>query len=382
MINTNDLDVLVVYSATVAQSASVSQAQSTTPFLFGSNQDAYNLTYAYFLSECKKQGLKAGFASSVDVIGPGRCKHYWTYSRGQWKKHSHEATADHIFDKLSPVNVVRSAQRELLLSDTDIQPFNDVGLFKTFFDKLRTYKKLPTYTIPTVGIQSSSLVQIQKSIQNLKELIHAHAHSIDFSNDFVLKDRFGAGGNFVYKINAKGAVRIASIMQKFPRRRFVLQPFLRFDEGYAYKNNVTATDIRLIFHHNLLLQSYIRMAKPHDFRCNVHQGGQIVYVKPDEVPEILASFSEQILAEINKPHSLFALDFAISNSGNTYLIEGNIGPGINWSPLDKMDERKAKQLIQSIVLELATRVTQTKASHRYQLEDDQFDLRIQPAIFS
>jgi len=53
-------------------------------------------------------------------------------------------------------------------------------------------------------------------------------------------------------------------------------------------------------------------------------------------------------------------DFVISNSGNIYFLEGNIGPGITWDTTDLIDTQKAQQLIRSIVQVMAKRVVATK----------------------
>ncbi|KKU45620.1 MAG: hypothetical protein UX63_C0003G0046 [Microgenomates group bacterium GW2011_GWB1_46_7] len=68
MKNIVKLDVLVVYSASVAQSASVSDSQSIHPFLINSRRSNYNLSYAYFLDTCQKNGLTAGFTTSADIV--------------------------------------------------------------------------------------------------------------------------------------------------------------------------------------------------------------------------------------------------------------------------------------------------------------------------
>ncbi len=349
------LDVLVVYSASMATSASVTDSQSKHPFLLSSKQAGYNLPYAYLLQNCDLNGMKAGFTTSKDIVGPGTCKNYWTSSSGKWKKVASSAQSLHIFDKVSPVSPVRSAERQLLLSDASIIPFNDKELFLLFCDKLQTFKKLSEYAIPTVGFGSNSNRTIAAAINRLRKLIRKARFTADFSEKFVLKNRFGAGGNHVYQITDDFLPAISTIMMQNPTIQFVLQPFLLFDQGYEYNNRRTSTDIRLLFHHDTLFQCYLRMAKPDDFRCNEHQGGQLVYIEKAEVPVSVQVIAEKIVKKINKPNALFALDFAISNAGKVYLVEGNIGPGIDWDVTKEINEKKSKQLIRKIVKEFVDR---------------------------
>lgn len=350
------LDVLVVYSANLAASASVSDSLSKHPFLLDSKQAHYNLSYAYFLEQCKKSGINAGLTTSRDIIGPGTCQNYWTSSLGDWFKVDRSARSLQIFDKFLPVSPVRAAERKLMLSDKLVSPFNDVGLFDIFFDKLLTYKEFPRFAIPTVNLRSSKMTDIDAALNKLRVLMQDKRYAGDFSERIVLKDRFGASGNFVYKISKDFAVRIESLMKKHSNVQFVLQPFVSFDKGFAYKNKQTSTDLRLIFHHDELLQCYIRMAKADDFRCNEHQGGQLVYVIEDDIPKRIHTIARKIVKKINKPQSLYALDFVISNKGNVYFIEGNIGPGIDWDVTKKVNVDMSKQLIRSIVAEFGTRI--------------------------
>lgn len=351
MHNTDDLDVLVVYSASTALSSSVANDLSMHPFLINSRQSNYNLSYAYFLESCKKVGLKAGFTTSADVIGPGLCSSYWTAQGTSWTKVLSQAYSPQIFDKISPSSRVRAHERNLLFLDDAVQPFNDKILFSIFYDKLSTYATLPHFGIPTVSVQSSTASTIKKALSTLKKLKDSHPFKDDFSSKIVLKDRYGAGGNFVFKVEKNFVLRIQSLMRENNKIKFVIQPFLAFEAGYTYKGNKTATDIRLIYHHDTLLQCYVRMAKKRDFRCNEHQGGQLEYVTIKDIPSNVLEISEKIVVKLNKPNSLYALDFVVSNSGRAYFLEGNIGPGIDWDSSKKMNEKKSKQLIRSIVAE-------------------------------
>jgi hypothetical protein len=354
------LDVLVVQSANLAASASVTDAHSKHPFLLNSKQAHYNQSYEYFLEKCQQSGIKAGLTTSADIIGPGTCSNYWTASLGNWKKVDNRAKSLQIFDKFLPVSPLRASERQLMLSDEAIMPFHDAKLFDIFCDKLLTYQKFPQYAIPTVSIKTSKIADIKLALKRLKALIEKPRFAGDFSAKVVLKDRYGASGNFVYKISEDFVTNIRNLMLKNKKVSFILQPFVFFDKGFTYKKNTTATDLRLIFHHDKLLQCYIRMAKANDFRCNEQQGGRLEYVTKNDIPILIRKISHRLVVKINKPHSLYALDFVVSNSGNVYFIEGNIGPGIDWDKTKKIDEMMSKQLIGSIVDEFAVRIDQAE----------------------
>ena len=351
-----NLDVLVVYSSKLAISAAVSDLKSKFPFNPNSKTAGYNLPYSYFLQACKKFGMSAGFSTSSDVIGPGACQTFWTTQAGEWKKVRQEAHSSHIFDKISPSSPKRVAERKLLLSTKKVRSFNHQELHSMFFDKLLTYTRLPQYSLPTVTINDASISAIKSAIQNLQTLIKQHPHAEDFKKAFVLKDRFGASGNHVYAVETNFVLQIQKLMNENPSVQFILQPFLHFDKGFSYNGIRTTTDVRLIFHHNKIVQSYIRLAQGDDFRCNEHQGGELIYVTKRDIPSSILKRAKIIVSRINRPHSLYALDFIVSNSGNAYLLEGNFGPGLDWDLKKKINEKMSKNLIDSIVDEFANRI--------------------------
>ena len=355
-----NLDILIVYNSTLALSAAVPDSVSLLPFRQDSPQANYNLSYSYFLEACAKRGLTAGFAASNDVSGPGQCTQYWTFRNNAWQKNHAPAFSTQIFDKLSPSTAASRAERDLLLSELRIQPFNDRSLFMMFYDKTLTYEKLAPYTIPTTSVLSSHPDDVNAALERLKVMINEHAHSEDFSPSLILKDRFGAGGNFVFKVTKDYLHSIQILMDNHPTIQFIVQPFLLFDHGFLYKNQRTSTDLRLIFLQDRLLQAYVRLAKGDDFRCNAHQGATLEYVTSNVIPVSVKQMAQEIVSVIAKPLNLFALDFVVSNTGNTYMLEGNCGPGVNWDTGNTADEKMSKQLMDSIITVMALKAKKAK----------------------
>jgi len=72
-----NFDVLIVYAEGLASSCYDKTNKSLTPFR-GKNK-SYNEVYGYFLKTCWRLGLKAGFTTSADIIGPGFCRSFWIF---------------------------------------------------------------------------------------------------------------------------------------------------------------------------------------------------------------------------------------------------------------------------------------------------------------
>lgn len=350
-------DLLVVYSAKLAHSAGCKRFDIVSPFMGGKNE-SYNTVYGYFMKICKSQGLTAAFTTSADIIGPGRCQDYWLYKNNKWVRVNKVCYSKVIFDKFSPTNKLIKKRRKLLFSDPAVTPFNNPYIYDLFFDKQKTYQRLRKFSIPTVTIQKNTLKEIDKALTNLTKLIKAHPSKMDFTDKIVVKDRFGSGGFDVYKSTIRGRQEISGILKKHNSKSFIIQPLVNFDKGFVFDSKEVSADIRLIHLDGTFIQTYIRMAKGGDFRCNEHQGGTLKYFPKTDVPSIVLQKSRQIVKALNRNSSLIALDFIIGNSGNVYLLEGNTGPGLDWNLLLAENEREAKKLIRMVVKKLGLTANQ------------------------
>ncbi|RLC31828.1 hypothetical protein DRH13_02480 [Candidatus Woesebacteria bacterium] len=350
-----NFDVLIVYSEKLANSANSVSEIITAPFPKGSDNESYNLVYSYFLKTCQKNNLKAAFTTSADIVGAGKCQGYWLFENNAWIKVQKVAFSELIFDKFSPIGKSRTIRRNLFFSSKRTKPFNDPHLFDLCFDKQKTYEALSGFSIPTVTIRDSTRQGVIKAQKLLKEKIAKHQNRGDFSEEVVIKDRFGAGGLNVYKFGNDQTEMMIAAVKKHNSKSFVIQPFIKFNKGFSYKNSLVSTDIRLIYLGNKTVQTYIRMAKKGDFRCNEHAGGLLKYIPKNEVPSKVMAVSRNIAKILNNKSSLFALDFIISNNGNIYLLEANTGPGLDWNLSVKENEIEAKKLIRIIIKEIVRR---------------------------
>lgn len=357
-----NFDVLIVYSEKLANSANSVSETITAPFPKGSDNESYNLVYGYFLKTCQKNNLKAALTTSADIVGAGKCQSYWLFENNTWIKVQKAAFSKLIFDKFSPIGKSRTIRRNLLFSSKRTKPFNDPHLFDLCFDKQKTYEALSGFSIPTVTIKDSTRQGVIKAQKLLKEKIAKHQNRSDFSEEVVIKDRFGAGGLNVYKFGNDQTEMMIAVVKKHNSKSFVIQPFVKFNKGFSYKNSLASTDIRLIYLGNKIVQTYIRIAKKGDFRCNEHSGGLLKYIPKNEVPSKVVAASKNIAKIIDNKSSLFALDFIISNNGNIYLLEANTGPGLDWNLSIKKNEIEAKKLMRIIIKEIARRINSLKST--------------------
>lgn len=358
------LDVLIVYNGKFAASATDLSAFNTTPFRALSRHESCNIAYSYFLEICHKFKLKAAFSTSKDIIGAGMCQGYWTYDHSVWRKVNKKCYSNLIFDKYSPTSALGKTKRKLLFSSPSVVSYNSKKLFNLFFDKQKTYDTLPSHSIPTISIDNHSIASIKLACNMLTEIIKSHPYSKDFSTDIIMKDRFGAGGNQIYKFKSGNSADMSTIMKDNSNTAFIIQPFAKFDQGFTLKKTKVSTDIRLVYLGDKIVDSYIRTACPGDFRCNQHQGGTLTYLSLGDIPTKVLSKSNSIASFLNKKNSLYSLDFIVSNNGNPYLLEGNSGPGLDWNTSVEIENINARKFIRTIIDHLAIRA-KTKQLYRF-----------------
>lgn len=349
-------NVLIVYTEIFTTSASDKLSENNNPFSLGLGNESYNIVYGYFLEICQKFNLNAAFTTSADIVGPGLCRSFWTFKDQKWTKNNFPCYSALIFDKFSPVNNQIKSRRQLLFSLSEIKPFNNPKILNLFFDKQKTYKKLSKYSIPTISISNNTIESINAACKNLTNLISRHSSSKDFSSDLVMKNRFGAGGQDIYKFKAGQSENMLSVICENLDISYIIQPFVLFDKGFNYHNRFAPTDIRLIYLQGKIVQSYIRIAKSGEFRCNEHQGGLLTYLPLDEIPLSVLVKAKKISKILNQKQSLHSLDFIISNSGQVYFLEGDTGPGLDWNMSLKKNEIQSKKLIRLIIENLKTKV--------------------------
>jgi len=357
----NQFDVIIVYLEDYAKSASNTLYTEQTPFSSKSKCGVYNDSYSYFLATCKKIGIKVAFATSKDIIGAGLLQSYWTYNK-KWRRNSGQAYAPVIFDKFTPKNKKHEHLYKLLTSPKSIYTFNTKELKNIFTDKLDTYENFKEFAIPTVEIENATDKKILSAKTKLDTILKKHNFKVDFSDGYLMKDKIGFGGFKIFKVNfdTNGVKEIKKnhALDKKNNKpvSYVLQPFINCNTGFEFGKYNGFIDLRVILVGRKIVQTYIRIAKKGDYKCNKHQGGNLVYISLKTVPKDVIAMVKKIIKKLDTKlslkHSLYALDFIRSNNGNLFFIEGNIRPGIDWDHKKKISEKKAKELIKLIANEL------------------------------
>ncbi|MBL7206885.1 MAG: hypothetical protein ISS36_04765 [Candidatus Aenigmarchaeota archaeon] len=354
-------DVIVVYSESITNSAKDARCKERSPFSSKGRHKIYNDSYRYFLLRCKKMGIKAAFTTSKDIIGPGLFQSFWTYEK-KWVRNYGKVYSRVLFDKFTPASIKQKNKLKLLTSSKSIYTFNNKKMTSIFQNKLNTYKHFNEFAIPTIEIINPSKQKIILAKAKLDKLLKNHIYKIDFNDSYIIKDKTGTGGFKIYKLNFN-KICFKKIMKRYKKGKrkkkllsYIIQPFVNCKNGFDFGEYRGFIDLRLIILNHKIVQTYIRIAKKGKFRCNEHQGGNLVYMSTKKIPKNVLTMTRKIIksldTKLDLKNSLYTLDFIRSNNGNLYLIEGNTNPGLDWNHKKKINKIKSKELIDLVVNEL------------------------------
>lgn len=342
-------DVLIVYNSSAAYSADDESYRGRTPFSKNEDSSSCNASYAYFLQQCRRQGLRAAFTTTQDIIGPGTFRSVWVFDT-TWKRIKEQAHSVFVFDKFSHLHENRKLYK-LLTSTGEVQFFHSKKIRELFDNKLNTFSFLGKLAVPTVSIDLHSHKKITAAKNKLDQQSPAFHAIDDRDKKYIIKDQFGAGGTCVF--SAKKNTTFLSIGKKNPEVQFILQPHID-TSGFKIGKYTGNVDLRLIMSDAVIEQCYIRIPAAGEFRANASLGGKVVYLQDADIPKDVVTMAKKITKRLPTKSGLYALDFIKSSAGRLYCIEGNSTPGLNW--FNPVDELYAKKMIRLIIHKIHTMV--------------------------
>lgn len=346
--NQAEFDLMIVYNGNIAGKADDSHNTLNEPF--SGSRGAYNAAYQYFLSQAKKEGLTAAFTTTDNIIGPGQFNGYWTYEH-TWKRHQSKAVSFHIFDKFSPIKASKRKGYEMLMRDGNVSLFHNGDLRALLEDKLKTYEAFPDEAIPSVAIDLQDAADIQRAKKELVTLTSQPTYANCFKKEFVLKDRLGAGGMNIFRVNSE--VDVDEIPHKEKKGNYLIQPFID-TSGMKIKGQQGLIDLRVILFNGEIIQSYIRIAKKGEYRANTSLGGDINYLQPHEIPKDILEMVTRLNGQLPTNSGVYTFDFIKSANGRLFFIEGNSSPGLHWTT--SADEIFCKQMMDMIIESMGEKI--------------------------
>ena len=285
--------------------------QKAKPF---ANQD-YQYSYEYFYDLCQKNNIQMYRASYQWYdYKKGLFQHAWIFEGkgGNWKKVSN-IQPDLIYDKTKARTEIYY-KKELINKK---YPFiNDLQFTQILDNKLTTSLLFKKWS------KKNWLVENKYDLNYFLPQIK--------TNLAVLKPLSESGGRGIQILKKIDLLKKAHLDQPYLLQEFVDSS--RGVPGFSHKMH----DLRLVFVNNKLIYSYIREPAQGSYLANLAQGGNLLIIPKNKLPQSL----NPILKQANNFFSSFKLkvysiDFMFDKDKHPWIVELNSMPGLYFTPTEK-----------------------------------------------
>ena len=277
------------------------------------NKD-YQYSYEYFYNLCKENDI-AMYRASYQWYDYEKhvFKYAWVYEGegGNWKK-VENIKPDLIYDKTKSRSEVY--YKKDLISEQ--YPFiNDLDFTKIVDDKFVTSLIFPAWSKKSYLIKSKA--DLEKVLPQIK------------TSKIVIKPLSESGGKGVHIVEKNQIAEIdlggGNIAQEFIDSTGGVP-------GVSEKMH----DLRLVFVGSKLIYAYIREPKEGSFLANLAQGGKLIIVPKENLPESLAPIIKHINDAFDSfGKRIFAVDFMFDENKKPWIVELNSMPGLFFTPEEK-----------------------------------------------
>ncbi len=293
--------------------------QKAKPF---ANKD-YQYSYEYFYDLCQKNNIQMYRASYQWYDYK---KHFFKYAwifegkGGKWKKVTN-IKPDIIYDKTK-------ARREVYYKKELIRKkylfLNDLEFTQLIDDKLTTSLLFPKWSKKNWLVKN--LTDLKHFLPNIKTSL------------VVLKPLTESGGKGIQILKKTETLKKAHIDQPY-----LLQEFIDSSHGVP---NVSSHihDLRLVFINDKNIYAYIREPAQGSYLANLAQGGKLIIVPKNKLPQSL----NPIIKQVNETFKtffprIFAVDFMFDKKKRPWIVEFNSMPGLYFTPEEKSSMFKMYQ---------------------------------------
>jgi len=275
----------------------------------------YQYSYEYFYTLCKESGIQMYRASYEWYDYENHIfKHAWVYEGegANWKKVDN-ITPDLVYDK-TKASLEVYHKKELIGQH---YPFiNDQTFTRIIDDKFVTGMILQKWSKQSWLVNNSA--ELENILPNIK------------TSKVVIKPLSESGGANVQVLFKEKALEEAVI-----NKPNLVQEFINSSHGVPGVSD-KIHDLRVVMVNDKIIYSYIREPKEGSFLANLAQGGSLIIVPKDKLPEsippIIAAVSE--LFSSFSPR-IYSIDFMFDETGRPWIVELNSMPGLFFTPEEK-----------------------------------------------
>lgn len=279
-----------------------------------SNKD-YQYSYEYFYSLCRENGIQM-YRASYEWYDYEKniFKHAWIFEGegGNWKKVD-DIKPDLIYDK-TKARMETYYKKELI---GEHYPLINDQIFTRLIDD-----KLTTSLIFDQWSKKSWIINSKEDLELVLPKIS--------SEKIVLKPLCESGGKGIEVLNKGEALKKTDI-----QKNYIVQEFIDSSGGVPGVSQ-NMHDLRLVFVNDKIIYSYIREPKEGSYLANLAQGGKLIIVPKEKLPESINPIVEKANeAFITFDPRIFSLDLMFDENGKPWIVELNSMPGLYFTPEEK-----------------------------------------------
>jgi hypothetical protein len=267
----------------------------------------YLAAYSMFAQLAYKENIIIRIVRGKEsFLGNMRFRNWWEFSGTDLQKRKGIFSADIIYMKGQKITV----------GPTD-KVLNHPDLADICYNKFTTFTYFGEYMKPTYLITKNNYADVLSKIATQK---------------VVLKPLFGSEGKGIHIVDKKDF--LPSLLP--PKTDYFAQEFIDGKEGIPgiIKGN---HDLRLIIFNGEVKQAFLRTPQKGSSLANVAQGGNLTYVKLQQLPQssvaIVKAIDKKFLSYTPR---LYTVDLMFEK-GKPYLIELNEQPGLPYPEEDEQD---------------------------------------------
>lgn len=275
----------------------------------------YQYSYEYFYDLCMKNGIRM-YRASYEWYDYKKhiFKHAWIFEGkgGNWKRVSN-IKPDVIYDK------TKARQETYYKKDLMGQkyPFINNQIFTRLIDD-----KLATSLLFSKWSKKSWLIPTADQLPNILNRIK--------TDKVVLKPISESGGNGVQVLEKNEILKKISL-----NGDMLAQEFIDSSNGVPGVSK-KMHDLRLVFINDELIYAYIREPQEGSYLANLAQGGSLIIVPKNKLPESLSpiiKYANELFSAF-RPR-VYSIDFMFDKEGKPWIVELNSMPGLFFTPEEK-----------------------------------------------
>lgn len=268
----------------------------------------HNDAYLQFAKLMEEYSLKI-VVSTFGQCDNGTLRVGWANENGRWRLIK-DFKMDLIYDK---ARADIQVNQDKVQRSGGVRLFNHPELNRICWDKKLTYETFPEFVPLTICPEDQG------------GFIGGYCDF--FCGKAVLKPRFGIMGAGVRLVEGDSWGQMAGL------DNYILQTYVDSTQGHVAMGLAGSHDLRLVLVNGEVAITYARVPAPGGIVSNHAQGGRMVEIDRNGIPESVFAVVAQVDRYMGRfGDRIYAIDLSIDKNGRPWIIELESSPSFSYPP--------------------------------------------------